>query len=63
MNVDRRHRGRAVRRERRLSGPTASVAFVDVDPQIRWFVAALNRIIQADRDARPHLIHNGRKPR
>ena len=67
--LDRRHRGRAIRRARKRNGPTASVAFVTIEADFHGFMrqveqvtkalGALSRAYQHPRQ----ILHNGRKPR
>lgn len=66
--IDRHHRGRAIRRARRMHGPTAGVVFVTLVPDLRAFERAVRdvaRIFERFGYAakqRPPILHNGRKP-
>lgn len=67
--LDRRHRGRAIRRARKRNGPTASVAFVTIEADLHGFMRQIERLTKALGSfsrAYQHprqIIRNGRKPR
>lgn len=67
--IDRRHRGRAIRKARRRNGMTAGVAFVSISMDLRGFSREIERLARvfarfshAYRHPRP-ILHNGRKAR
>lgn len=66
--IDQRHRGRAIRKARRLNGPRAGVAFVTITPDTRAFEHAVADVMRLFERLgiiprpRPQILHNGRKP-
>ncbi|MGO2360642.1 MAG: hypothetical protein ACTH6N_05875 [Brachybacterium tyrofermentans] len=63
-SIDRRHRGRAIRRNRKRR-PGTHLAFVTIEADLSGFVRAINRAAKAFGRAYQHprqVIHNGRKP-
>lgn len=67
-SIDRRHRGRAIRRARKRYGAQASVVLVTVTPDLVGFLRSLDRAARALTafgraywHRRP-ILHNGGKP-
>lgn len=68
--IDRRRRGRAIRKARRIYEPdSAGVAFATLSGEFESFKRALAGALRSlDRldvalSHRPQILHNGRKPR